>query len=360
MILANNKKAFTLIELLVVIAIIGVLSTMAIIALGNARTKARDAKRVADIKQISTALELYYADNNSYPTIITPGNSLVSPSGSITYMGTIPSNPNPRNDGTCSTNDYSYSSNSNNSFFSISTCLGSGSNGINAGVVSYSPEGNFNCGQKISDADSSQYDTVQIGSQCWMKQNLNTGTMVNSNTTGSTHSDQTNDSVIEKYCYSNTASNCVSYGALYEWHEALALPVACDSTTCISQISTVHKGICPNGWHVPSDSEVKTMEMYLGMNQTEADTVGLRGTHNEGTQLKVGGTSGFEAIKAGSRDSAGSFTGVSNYAYFWQTNQSVNAPTTLSWARGFNTNWTTVYRDTLPKPSGFPLRCLKN
>jgi general secretion pathway protein G len=62
-----NKKGFTLIELLVVIAIIGLLSTLAVVALGNARVKARDAKRMSDLKQIQTALELFYTDQNQYP-----------------------------------------------------------------------------------------------------------------------------------------------------------------------------------------------------------------------------------------------------------------------------------------------------
>ncbi|OGF31319.1 hypothetical protein A3H09_03530, partial [Candidatus Falkowbacteria bacterium RIFCSPLOWO2_12_FULL_45_13] len=63
----RKQKGFTLIELLVVIAIIGLLSTLAVVALNNARMKSRDAKRVSDIKQIQTALELYYNDANSYP-----------------------------------------------------------------------------------------------------------------------------------------------------------------------------------------------------------------------------------------------------------------------------------------------------
>lgn len=63
-----NKKGFTLIELLVVIAIIGLLSTLAVVALGSARVKARDSKRLADLKQLQTAFELYYTDQNAYPT----------------------------------------------------------------------------------------------------------------------------------------------------------------------------------------------------------------------------------------------------------------------------------------------------
>ncbi|HBI97093.1 MAG: PilE-like protein [Candidatus Falkowbacteria bacterium GW2011_GWC2_38_22] len=65
-----NKKGFTLIELLVVIAIIGLLSTLAVVSLNNARVKARDARRMSDLKQISTAMELFSSNQatNAYPT----------------------------------------------------------------------------------------------------------------------------------------------------------------------------------------------------------------------------------------------------------------------------------------------------
>src|SRR6056297_2892443 len=106
----KNKKGFTLIELLVVIAIIGLLSTLAIVALNSARQKSRDAKRVSDIKQIQTALELYYNDNFGYPpdSGVSPGSSIAS--NSITYMSDVPVAPTPPG-GTCDTgnNPYSYS-----------------------------------------------------------------------------------------------------------------------------------------------------------------------------------------------------------------------------------------------------------
>ena len=70
----NNKKGFTLIELLVVIAIIGLLSTLAVVSLKNARTKARDARRQSDLKQISTAMELYMSQNDTYPIAGTCGD----------------------------------------------------------------------------------------------------------------------------------------------------------------------------------------------------------------------------------------------------------------------------------------------
>ncbi|MBU2542039.1 prepilin-type N-terminal cleavage/methylation domain-containing protein [Patescibacteria group bacterium] len=100
-----NKKGFTLIELLVVIAIIGLLSTLAVVALGSAREKARDSKRLSDLKQTQTALELYYTDNSAYPTaasstVIGTGafaclNSIgFAATGCLSpYMGQVPSDP---------------------------------------------------------------------------------------------------------------------------------------------------------------------------------------------------------------------------------------------------------------------------
>lgn len=91
----NNKKGFTLIELLVVIAIIGLLSTLAVVALNSARSKSRDARRVSDVKQIQTALELYFNDENGYPATaaVVEGGSIIGTSE--TYMGIVPTNPAP-------------------------------------------------------------------------------------------------------------------------------------------------------------------------------------------------------------------------------------------------------------------------
>jgi len=112
----NNKKGFTLIELLVVIAIIGLLSTLAVVALGNARSKSRDARRLSDIKQIQTALELYMNDIGKYPTppaaticrptsilgdiggccISSGSTQIIKTCSGTTYMGTAPDDPQPQ------------------------------------------------------------------------------------------------------------------------------------------------------------------------------------------------------------------------------------------------------------------------
>lgn len=128
---SRKNKGFTLIELLVVIAIIGVLSTLAIIALGSARQKARDSKRVADLAQLSKALEVYYSDANAYPTVITPGMPLVSSDGTKTYMAAVPSNPGPRNDGSCPNSDYTYTY--GGSGFTLLGCLGGATGELAAG-----------------------------------------------------------------------------------------------------------------------------------------------------------------------------------------------------------------------------------
>ncbi len=105
------KRGFTLIELLVVIAIIGLLSTLAVVAMSNARLKARDAKRVSDIKQIQSALDLFATDKNGYvkkgtaaapQTLGAAGALCLSDvegladacTGNV-YMAKVPSNPTP-------------------------------------------------------------------------------------------------------------------------------------------------------------------------------------------------------------------------------------------------------------------------
>ena len=123
-------QGFTLIELLVVIAIIGILSTLAIVALGSARQKARDSKRVADMNQISKALEIYYADNNSYPSYITAGQSISF--GGTTYLSVVPSNPSPWADNTCPNQNYMYGS--DNQRYTLYYCLGSDTGQVKAGA----------------------------------------------------------------------------------------------------------------------------------------------------------------------------------------------------------------------------------
>lgn len=158
----TNQKGFTLIELLVVIAIIGLLSTMAVVALNNAREKSRNAKRVADVKQIQTALEMYYNSCNQYPPIAAPGSLVGAVATGCTdtfskFLSQVPVNPKPY-DGTCpgaAINDqYIYSASTTAgaactlagnvcSSYTIQYCLGSDTGGITAGMHAATPAGMF-------------------------------------------------------------------------------------------------------------------------------------------------------------------------------------------------------------------------
>jgi len=152
----KNKKGFTLIELLVVVAMMGLLAALAIVALNTARSRARDARRVSDIKQIQTALELYYMDNYKYPVqpalnaiegvCLSSTSGFATPCLGTTYMGNIPSNPEPRTDGGCVGAVYSYYATDleitgvDLSYY-ITYCLGSATGDIISGEHFATPAG---------------------------------------------------------------------------------------------------------------------------------------------------------------------------------------------------------------------------
>ncbi len=136
-----KKKAFTLIELLVVIAIIGILSTLAVVSLQNARKSARDAKRIADVKQMQTALELYFNDWQKYPVDVISGNQIASGTDHV-YMVTVPSAPTPADSTTCSTvNDYDYYQVGSGESYYLQFCLGNSVGTLSAGIQCAFPGG---------------------------------------------------------------------------------------------------------------------------------------------------------------------------------------------------------------------------
>src|SRR5680860_11852 len=179
---------------------------------------------------------------------------------------------------------------------------------------------------------------LAIGAQAWAKANLNVGTMIS----GATN--QTNNAVLEKYCYANTASNCTTYGGLYQWDEAMQYV-----TTQGAQ------GICPTGSHIPSDNDFKILEMQLGMSQAQADSTGWRGT-DQGTKLKPGGSSGLNFLLGGYRLAAGTFGDLTVDAYAWPSSESG----TNALFRVLYSGNVTVGRSVIAKTTGFPVRCLGN
>jgi uncharacterized protein (TIGR02145 family)/prepilin-type N-terminal cleavage/methylation domain-containing protein len=367
----SKKKAFTLIELLVVIAIIGILATIAVVALQQARQSARDSKRIADVKQMQTALELYYNYNSEYPDDIT---SQIA-DASTTYMEIVPNAPTPA-DGDCdsTSNQYVYAATgTENSSYTLSFCLGSQTGGLALGSKCATPGGildeecgggsgggtTWACGDLLA-YEGYDYETVEIGTQCWFAENLQTDTYNNGspipNITDNTEWE--NDTSGAYCCYDNDSGNCDTYGALYNWY-------------------AVNTGnLCPAGWHVPNDEEFKILEGTVdstypvddpewdGIGEDRGDDAGSKLAGNE-TLWEDGvldehtnfGNSGFNVLPAGERYGYGGFSPLGSGANFWSSQD--NGPVS-AWRRYLFSVYSSVGRSSLDQAVGYSIRCLKD
>ncbi len=163
----------------------------------------------------------------------------------------------------------------------------------------------WSCGDSIIDTrDSKSYYTVLIGTQCWMKENLNVGSRING------INNQTENSIIEKYCYVNLESYCSEYGGLYQWNEMM-------------QYTTTEgtKGICPDGWHLPTVAEWDTLKTELG-GETAAGGKMKETTYAHWNSPNTGATnsSGFTALGSGIRNyTNGAFSNLKIYGYIWSS-----------------------------------------
>ena len=166
----------------------------------------------------------------------------------------------------------------------------------------------FVCGDTFIDGrDGQTYSTVLIGTQCWMAENLNIGTMINGS------NNQSNNDTIEKYCYNNDPVNCETYGGLYQWNEMMKY-ISVEGV----------KGICPLGWHVPSDNElcILTLEVDPTVNCSATSWSGT----DVGTKLKNGGSSGFDALYSGKRNPNGSFDNLGSNIWILTCSKENNYP----------------------------------
>ena len=209
------------------------------------------------------------------------------------------------------------------------------------------------CGNPITDSrDGQTYTTIQIGTQCWMSENLaatkyNDGTDIPLVTDNSAWASLTTPA----YCWYNndSATYASTYGALYNWYSA---------DTSI---------LCPTGWHVPSDGEWKTMEMALGMSQSQANVTGWRGTTDEGEKMKStsgwnnngNGTnsSGFNALPGGFRGGGGPYSNLGNGGIWWSSSEGSG---TAAWYRSLLYGTNLVGRYNVNKAYGYSVCCLKN
>jgi uncharacterized protein (TIGR02145 family) len=202
------------------------------------------------------------------------------------------------------------------------------------------------------------YNTIQIFSQCWLKENLNVGTMIS----GSGGIYQTNNDIKEKYCYENHPDSCTKYGGLYQWDEMM-------------QYTTEQgtQGICPPGWHIPTDEEWKVLEgaadSQYGIGDAEWDLDNDNRGFDAGKDLKT--TSGwynngngndifgFSGRPGGGYYNGGAFYEVNYTAYFWTSSLS---PNDYAGIRNLINNILTIYRYAPFDYGayGCSVRCLKN
>ncbi len=201
---------------------------------------------------------------------------------------------------------------------------------------------NWVCGQPVTDSrDLKVYATVLIGTQCWMAQNLNIGTLIFPT------ANQTNNSIIEKYCYNNIESYCDIYGGLYQWEEAM------------QYVATAGvQGICPAGWHLPTDAEWTILTNYLGGEAVAGGKMKESGTtHWLLPNIGATNTSAFTALTGGFQYNNGFFVNLAYNAYFWSSSQDGPAD---AWCRVISYYYAYVGRDTSHKSDGFSGRCLKD
>jgi len=227
----------------------------------------------------------------------------------------------------------------------------------------YTPPGS------VQDSEGNQYNYITIGNQVWMTENLKStkysdGTNLEDGTgigdiTG-------NFSAKYYFAYDDDENNVTTYGRLYTW--GAVMNRVSGSNTNPSNV----QGICPTGWHVPSDEEWKELEMYIGMTQSQANIIdGWRGT-DEG--CKLAGTAslwtdgildadpafqstGFNGIPAGSFSYTGGFGNLYNYAIWWSTTEFDSATVRV---RDLGYGVRGVGKFTEEKSYGFSVRCIRD
>ena len=199
------------------------------------------------------------------------------------------------------------------------------------------------------------YNTVQILSQCWLKENLNIGTMINGDIV------MEDNALIEKYCYNNEPDSCSKYGGLYLWEEVMQY-----------EIQQGIQGICPPGWHIPTDEEWKVLsgatDSQYGIGHWIWDLFGWEG-YDVGSNLKssygwrngINGTDlfGFSGLPTGNHVYPGDFFNIHDSSPWWtSTAENTNNAYMRSLGICFTQEIERFYHSI--HMLGFGVRCIKN
>lgn len=215
----------------------------------------------------------------------------------------------------------------------------------------YGNEFSFKTSKVVTDIDGNVYNTVTIGKQVWMVENLKVTRYRNGNSIPNVMNTSTwRNLTTGAYCdYYNDPAIGNKYGKLYNWYSVK------DS-----------RNIAPTGWHVPSDAEWTTLELYvsanLGISGSEAkalssklDWTSSTGINVVGNDLSRNNNSGFMALPSGFLDIDGSFYLIGNGGYWWCSNERSTKDT---WVRYINYNLSNVKRTYFENYAGISVRCI--
>jgi uncharacterized protein (TIGR02145 family) len=206
----------------------------------------------------------------------------------------------------------------------------------------------------INGIDGNTYQTIGIGSQIWMAENLKTtkyndGTAIPNLTGGDTWAAATTGAYGD---YSNNPSNSTTYGRLYNWY-------AVDNNAATKVASNGGKNVCPTSWHVSTNAEWTTLTTYLGGESVAGGKLKETGTtHWASPNTGATNETGFTALPGGYRYRDGSYAGgYGGHGYWWS---STEASSVSAWYRViyFNYIYVEIYYD--EKRYGFSVRCLKD
>ena len=167
----------------------------------------------------------------------------------------------------------------------------------------------------VTDIDGNVYNTVTIGTQVWMAENLNTtkyndGTAIPNITVNATWAALTTGAYSD---YENNAVNSTTYGRLYNWYVV-------DNNASTKVASNGGKNVCPTGWHVPTVAEFTTLSTYLGGDAVAGGKLKETGTtHWSSPNTGATNVTGFTALPGGRRDLDGSFYYIFNGGFWWAT-----------------------------------------
>jgi len=211
----------------------------------------------------------------------------------------------------------------------------------------------------VTDGGGNIYKTVEIGKQVWMAENLNY------NVEGS----KCNAEGFDGISADSIAKNCDIYGRLYDWAAAMAINASCNDgfvSSCGATVSSKHQGICPKGWHIPSDGDWNVLMKFVNpscSNDSDCADAGikLKATSGWKPYLPYAGTDdfGFSALPGGYFNSKGDFFPVGSYGSWWSASAyaySING----SYYRSMAYDGSDVRRYSGMRSYLYSVRCVKN